>query len=117
MIRTIRKYLSMLFHTLSTSSGCCATGSGEEAMQLLLSGQFIPDIIFTDINMPGMNGFAFIRSIRKIAHYAKIPIIVYSGEYSEKTITEGRIAGAQAIYAKHTPRCFGKYNGEIQRRR
>lgn len=87
-------------HTVSATAGCYAISSAKEAIQFLQSGQFIPDIIFTDINMPGMNGLEFIRSVKNIDGLKAIPIIVYSGEYSKNTINEARLLGAQAIYAK-----------------
>ena len=36
------------------------------------------DLIITDLNMPDMDGFEFIKSLQATAEYASIPIIVLS---------------------------------------
>lgn len=38
-----------------------------------------PDLIFTDIVMPGMNGFAVLRALRRDPVTASIPVIMMSG--------------------------------------
>jgi CheY-like chemotaxis protein len=42
----------------------------------------IPDLIFLDVQMPGMNGYTFIMQKNKVPEYAKIPVVVISA-YSE----------------------------------
>lgn len=36
-----------------------------DALGILVKGDFLPDLIFLDINMPAMNGFEFIEALRK----------------------------------------------------
>ncbi|HAR19034.1 MAG TPA: two-component system response regulator [Cytophagales bacterium] len=40
---------------------------------------FIPDLIITDLNMPDMNGYEFVRKLKSDQNLEKIPIIVLSG--------------------------------------
>ena len=51
--------------------------SGEEA--IALAGSERPDLIFLDIVMPGMNGFAVLRALRRDPLTHDIPIVMISG--------------------------------------
>ena len=50
---------------------------GESAIELARSE--LPDLIFLDIVMPGMNGFAVLRALRREALTHDIPIVMISG--------------------------------------
>jgi CheY-like chemotaxis protein len=52
-------------------------GDGESALELARSEQ--PALIFLDIVMPGMNGFAVLRALRHDPRTRHIPIIMISG--------------------------------------
>lgn len=54
----------------------------------------MPDIMFLDINMPGISGFELLEKMRNIKHYSRLPIIaIYStsssGEDKAKSIKLG----------------------------
>jgi twitching motility two-component system response regulator PilH len=53
---------------------------GEDALKKL--AQKVPDLILLDVQMPNMNGYAFIMEKSKIPAIASIPVIVLSS-YSE----------------------------------
>jgi DNA-binding response OmpR family regulator len=53
------------------------TGDGEEAIALACSE--LPDLIFLDIVMPGTNGFAVLRALRREPLTHDIPIVMISG--------------------------------------
>ena len=52
-------------------------GDGESAIELARTEQ--PDLIFLDIVMPGMNGFAVLRALRHDPLTHAIPIVMISG--------------------------------------
>lgn len=71
---------------------------GEEGVQHL-TGQRI-DVIITDLNMPVMDGIAFIREVRSRAAYRFTPILMLTTESQEARKREGRAAGATGWIVK-----------------
>ena len=62
--------------TISTQINCIRALDGAEAMQML--DNINPDIIFLDINMPGMNGAECLSLIKKNEEFKNLPVVVYS---------------------------------------
>jgi len=58
------------------------------------------DIVITDLNMPGMNGIALIREIRKLPTYVGVPIIFLTTESDAALKAEARAAGATGWIVK-----------------
>ena len=58
------------------------------------------DVIITDINMPVMDGIAFIKACRAQAAYASTPILTLTTESSDAKKAEGRAAGATGWIVK-----------------
>ena len=52
------------------------------------------DLVITDLNMPVMNGFGFIRGARECANGAGIPIVMLTTETKPEAKAEGKAAGA-----------------------
>lgn len=40
--------------------------------------EVLPDIILSDLNMPGKNGYDILSEIRENQHYARIPVVITS---------------------------------------
>ncbi len=51
-----------------------------------------PDLIITDLLMPGMDGFEFVRQLRADPHIAQTPVIFYTASYLQ---SEARALAAQ----------------------
>jgi two-component system chemotaxis response regulator CheY len=66
---------------------------GQEAVELLESG-LRPSVIVLDLNMPRMDGWAFLRHLRGAAH-SSVPVLVTSAAARER-----RPAGADACLEK-----------------
>ncbi len=64
--------------------------SGREA--LVAVAQNLPDLIVSDVRMPGMDGFQLARKLRASSHSALIPIIFLTA----KDETEDRIEGFES---------------------
>ena len=70
-------------------------GDGESALNLAVD--WIPDLIVTDLSMPGMTGIELCRSVRERSH---VPIIVLSVRGEEKTKIDALDAGADDYVTK-----------------
>ncbi|GGI16234.1 transcriptional regulator [Oxalicibacterium faecigallinarum] len=58
------------------------------------------DLVLTDQNMPRMDGFTLIRSLRALPTYQKVPILVLTTESSDEMKAKGRAAGANGWLVK-----------------
>lgn len=67
---------------------------------MLSQEEIRPDYIFTDIEMPCMDGYEFIRQVKTIDEYSRIPIIVYSSVYSTAHLDRIKELGVLACYPK-----------------
>ena len=56
----------------------------------------IPDILISDLNMPGMSGFELLSVVRR--RYPAIPVIAMSGAYSRENVPQG--VPADGFYEK-----------------
>ena len=61
------------------SAGCIVTDALDAEQGLELVTQNKPDLVFLDIVLPGMNGFAALRQMRRIPATEHIPVIMISG--------------------------------------
>ncbi len=72
--------------------------NGDEALSALRANKF--DVILTDIEMPGMNGFELAEAIRADKRMVDVPIIALSAMVSPVAIERGRQAGFHDYVAK-----------------
>jgi len=79
------------YHTMTS-------GNGNEALELL--GENIPDIIITDIMMPGMDGYELCRKIRSDEKLKDIPVILLTTLSEPENILKGLECGADNFVTK-----------------
>jgi CheY-like chemotaxis protein len=60
----------------------------------------VPDLILTDVMMPGQDGLSFVRQVRSRADWSKIKTIVVSAKGMPEDIDAARRAGADAYLTK-----------------
>ncbi len=66
-----------------------------------ISNQTSPiDLIITDLNMPNVDGYEFITTIRRNSKYQDVPIIILSSEEEEEDKQKGMESGASAYLVK-----------------
>ena len=72
--------------------------SAEEALGYLCNN--IPDMIFMDHTMPGMDGFQAIRAIKNDPKTASIPIMMYTSKEGDVYMNQARALGAVDVLPK-----------------
>ncbi|BBL70605.1 response regulator [Methylogaea oryzae] len=75
-----------------------AASDGQDALKKL-DGQKI-HLIVSDVNMPNMDGIAFVKEVKKLANYKFTPIIMLTTESQPEKKAEGKEAGAKAWIVK-----------------
>jgi len=74
--------------------------NGITALEKLFISKY--DIVITDINMPGMDGFELIVKLRKDEMYKNTPIVLLTTESSVESIEQGIKIGADLYLIKPT---------------
>jgi two-component system response regulator GlrR len=75
---------------------CVTAGSGQAALAVLARDR--PDLILTDLRMPGMDGLALLRAVKQFS--PPTPVVVFTACASDATAHEALAAGAAAFLAK-----------------
>jgi len=73
--------------------------SGDEGLSKLTGG-YKPDLIITDLNMPGMNGIEFIKHVRQLPALRFVPILFLTTESQQTKRAEAKAAGASGWLVK-----------------
>ena len=93
--------LSLLSLTLRNAGHEVAEAeNGEDGLTKF--DQFRPDLVITDLNMPGMSGIELICEVRKLSTYKFMPILLLSTESQQSKKPEAKAAGASGWIVKPT---------------
>lgn len=85
---------------LYPSSLCLVCDSGEEALTYLRSATELPDYIFLDVYMSGMDGKECLVKIKSILPIRKVPVIMYSGVEDANQVAIYKKLGAAQFVCK-----------------
>jgi CheY-like chemotaxis protein len=85
---------------LLTFEGYVAIGAkdGIAGVALLLQEQ--PDVIVSDITMPGLDGYGVLKVVRTHPAIASTPLIFISARVAQEDIRKGLVQGANAYLTK-----------------
>ncbi len=91
---SLASQLRVMGHTVSMAL------SPRLAMQTL--NQVIPDVIFMDINMPGIDGLEVVRFLRRDPVTSMVPVVVVTANDSPEVKEQSYEAGADYFLVKPT---------------
>jgi adenylate cyclase len=92
----LRAYVS---HVLQRQGYAVRTARGGEVALEMMQGQR-PDLVITDLMMPGMSGLELIQHLRGEGDLRHIPIILLTAKVDDETRIEGVEQGADAYLGK-----------------
>src|SRR5512135_1960677 len=93
---TIRKAFEL---ALSRSDfAITAVDTGEDAVRL--AGEIFPDIVVTDLTLPGKNGYAVAAELRSMEKTEKIPVVILSGAMIPLDEARFKASGARGVLFK-----------------
>ncbi|MCL1985507.1 MAG: response regulator [Betaproteobacteria bacterium] len=95
--KTIRNLLA--FVVKSEGFKVTTAEDGLDGLEKLYTMEQV-DLIVSDVNMPRMDGFTFIKTLREQDAYKDVPVIVLSTEGKEKDIATGMNMGANLYMVK-----------------
>ncbi len=71
---------------------------GEQGLKMVMQHQ--PDLVISDIQMPGINGYDVLENIRSTEATKNIPFIFLTASAQKEDIEKGRLSGAHAYLTK-----------------
>ena len=82
-----------MLKALLTDSGAAvaAATAGTEALRIAAEADF--DVIVSDISMPGMDGFEFLRNVKSSTRNANTPVVALTGFGRTEDVEQARAAG------------------------
>lgn len=87
-----------------------AVMSADKALEYLEKEHAQVDLVISDIEMPGMDGFTFIRTLRQHTNYRHLKVILHSSMSNPSNRLKAEEAGANKFVAKFDPESL---SGEI----
>jgi len=89
----------LLRHVLETNGYRTeSTGNGRLAVESLRRNR--PDLVITDVVMPGMNGYDLCRAVKGDAETREIPVILLTSLSTAEDVLEGLVCGADNFLTK-----------------
>jgi signal transduction histidine kinase/DNA-binding response OmpR family regulator len=73
---------------------------GDGAAGLAAARERPPDLILTDVMMPGLDGFELLRALRADPRTSRVPVVMLSARAGEEARIEGLQSGADEYLAK-----------------
>ncbi len=70
------------------------------AQALAAAKERAPDLVLTDVMMPGLDGFGLLKALREDPATSTVPVIMLSARAGEDASVEGRTAGADDYLVK-----------------
>ncbi|MEE3716006.1 response regulator [Tumidithrix elongata RA019] len=106
LLRQFRQLLSGWGYQVSL------TDNSEQATDLIVA--YEPNVVFIDINMPGLSGFELIKQIRRQPQLASLPLVLVTAENSMTNSFRARWASCRFIAKPRTSDETEKFRDELR---
>lgn len=93
---TLRDTISSLLREEGFSNvyQACDGVEGVKMLEVLFERGETIDLIFSDINMPNMNGIEFLKELKCDPRFLNIPVVMLSSENEKEVVMEAVLNGA-----------------------
>jgi len=78
----------------------CATNVPAAMLKLIDNDRPLPDLVITDLMMPGQSGIDLVKEIRATRRTRDLPVIVYSAVSEHRYVDQAMSAGATDYWLK-----------------
>lgn len=93
-------FFGSAIYQLSKAVSCISFTDPAAALQELISGALLPDVIFLDLNMPVISGQEFLRQLKTSKLLQGIPVIILSTSSDLHAIDRLKADGALDFLTK-----------------
>ncbi|MBC7783426.1 MAG: response regulator [Burkholderiales bacterium] len=94
--------LRAMLQVLLVHEGYQVAGAASAEEGLMLAAAKKPDLVLLDLCMPGMDGFGFVRSIRKTETLKDVKVVVLSGVDDTGVMHKAHSLGVSEFFVKGT---------------
>ncbi|MGL5096047.1 MAG: response regulator, partial [Planctomycetia bacterium] len=94
--RTVRKYVQLTLERYGY--GVAAAADGEEALAIV--ARALPDLVLTDINMPGIDGYKLCKILKSSPNTEHIPVVMLSSKDGLFDWIRGKMVGCTEYITK-----------------
>jgi len=78
----------------------CVTSVPAAMLKLIDTERALPDLVMTDLMMPGQSGIDLVREIRATRRTRDLPVIIYSAVSEQRYVEQAIQAGANDYWLK-----------------
>jgi DNA-binding response OmpR family regulator len=93
---TIQKLIGIAMR--STPHRVFIAEDGEQGLAMIRRER--PDLVCTDLSMPGLDGFQLMEALKEADEFADMPVILLTASAQRSTLDEGMRRGAVAVLVK-----------------
>lgn len=96
--RVMRNIVKNTFETLKIPCHYFEAENGQEAFEIIERESI--DLVLLDWNMPRLSGYDFLKKVRLIEKYRKLPVIMVTSESARYNVIDALKAGATDYIVK-----------------
>ncbi len=111
VIDDVRQTADSLCQMLSLLDIAARPAYGAKAALLALN-EMVPDVVFLDVNMPGLGGFDVLTYLRREPRLYRVPVVVVTSDDQPETAAKMLEAGAAQVLIK--PASFETIEGALR---